>query len=142
MMPISDLDKVILTLINTALLLDLTHLVTRVTVVVRQRQMELHEMKEYILDNKSSFSSTLRDIVDSSRIIAAGFSYGAATASLEVVTHPNDYTMCILLDGWFHIDVGDGFDFPKETHEKGMLSPRNRCFDTLLPLDLLFIHVT
>ena len=142
MMPISDLGKVILTLINTTLLLDLTHLVTRVTVVVRQRQMELHEMKEYILDNKSSFSSTLRDIVDSSRIIAAGFSYGAATASLEVVTHPNDYTMCILLDGWFHIDVGDGFDFPKETHEKGMLSPRNRCFDTLLPLDLLFIHVT
>jgi hypothetical protein len=128
MMPISDLDKVILTLINTALLLDLTHLVTRVTVVVRQRQMELHEMKEYILDNKSSFSSTLRDIVDSSRIIAAGFSYGAATASLEVVTHPNDYTMCILLDGWFHIDVGDGFDFPKETHEKGMLSPQNRYF--------------
>jgi hypothetical protein len=128
MMPISDLDKVILTLINTTLLLDLTHWVTRVTVVVRQRQMELHEMKEYILDNKSSFSSTLRDIVDSSRIIAAGFSYGAATASLEVVTHPNDYTMCILLDGWFHIDVGDGFDFPKETHEKGMLSPQNRYF--------------
>ena len=84
---------------------------------VRQRQQELHEVKEHVLN---SASSPCRHLLDPALgVVAAGFSYGAATASLEVVTHPQDYTACILLDGWFHIEVGEGIDFPKETHDTG-----------------------
>jgi hypothetical protein len=85
---------------------------------VRQRQTELHEMKQFILHDPS-FSPMLQALIDPSQVFAAGFSYGAATASLEVVTHPKDYAACILLDGWFHIEVGEGFDFPKEVHDTG-----------------------
>lgn len=85
---------------------------------VRQRQLELHELKEFLVHGgKESPWATL---VDSSQVFVAGFSYGAATASLEVVTHPHDYLGCILLDGWFAIEVGSsGFNFPPETHETG-----------------------
>lgn len=85
---------------------------------VRQRQLELHEVKQYML-----CASPWKDIIDSSQVCAAGFSYGAATASLEVVTHPLDYAACILLDGWFHIEVGEGMDFPQETHDAGISIP-------------------
>jgi hypothetical protein len=81
---------------------------------VRQRQSELHELKEFLVH-----TSPWREAVDRTQVFAAGFSYGAATASLEVVTHPRDYLGCLLLDGWFHIDVGDGFDFPQESHDIG-----------------------
>jgi predicted esterase len=87
-------------------------------VAVRQRQGELREMKEYILHNPL-FPAPLRAILDASKVCVAGFSYGAATASLEAVTHPSEYAACLLLDGWFHIEAGDGFDFPQETHDKG-----------------------
>lgn len=89
---------------------------------VRQRQEELHEMKNFILKGKG-FDSDLRNVIDDSKVFASGFSFGAATASLEVVTHPSEYTACILLDGWFHIDVGEGFDFPKEVHDAGISIP-------------------
>ena len=96
--------------------------------VVSHRQKELHEMKEYMLKE-----SPFHDVIDSSQIVAAGFSYGAATASLEVVRNPHDYKGCILLDGWFHIEVGDGFNFPQESHEKGTCWIWVRCYSFPYP---------
>ena len=65
------------------------------------------------------------------QVFAAGFSYGAATSALSVVRHPNDYTACILLDGWFSIDLSDfksanssrRYDFPPEAHEAKLCIP-------------------
>ena len=50
-------------------------------------------------------------------IIAAGFSYGAATASLAATLEPNRFQCAILLDPWLHIDYssrGVEFDLPPE----------------------------
>ena len=51
------------------------------------------------------------------KIIAAGFSYGAATASLAATLQPTKYQCAVLLDPWLHIDYssrGYEFDFPPE----------------------------
>jgi hypothetical protein len=89
---------------------------------ILRRENEIYDLSQYIL-NDDSFPSIIRNIINDKCIMIAGFSYGAATASLSVVKHPNYYKACILLDGWFHIEVGKGFDFPKEVHEHGLNIP-------------------
>ncbi|KAL7531766.1 hypothetical protein ACHAXR_005426, partial [Thalassiosira sp. AJA248-18] len=59
----------------------------------------------------------IRPYLNKQRVIAAGFSYGAATASLACTLEPTKFQCAILLDGWFHIDYssrGVEFDFPPE----------------------------
>jgi len=94
---------------------------------VQRREEELQELRRFILEEKgsdTSFLDDLRDTIDASNIVVAGFSYGAATAALSVAKHPSDYTACMLLDGWFFIELsGVKFDFPAEAHEKGLSIP-------------------
>ena len=89
--------------------------------VVARREQELYEMKQYILYS-NEFNSAVRNVIDDQEVFIAGFSYGAATSSLSVVTHPDDYKACILLDGWFHVDPSGtgGYDFPEQAHAKGI----------------------
>lgn len=55
---------------------------------------------------------------DTTSVIAAGYSYGAATAALTIHTYPQMVQGLILLDGWFYIDVaksaGIEFEFPSQ----------------------------
>mmetsp|Transcript_28215 Transcript_28215/g.67236 ORF Transcript_28215/g.67236 Transcript_28215/m.67236 type:complete len:408 (+) Transcript_28215:194-1417(+) len=60
----------------------------------------------------------IRKGIDREQIHAAGFSYGAATASLASALQPRKFKSAIFLDGWFHIDFssrGIEFDFPPES---------------------------
>jgi pimeloyl-ACP methyl ester carboxylesterase len=70
----------------------------------------------------------LRDIVanlicDTDQVIAAGFSFGAATAVLTADMYPNSVRGLILLDGWFYIDVAESagieFEFPTQAFQQG-----------------------
>mmetsp|Transcript_644 Transcript_644/g.1389 ORF Transcript_644/g.1389 Transcript_644/m.1389 type:complete len:445 (-) Transcript_644:179-1513(-) len=62
----------------------------------------------------------IRQHLDKQKIIAAGFSYGAATASLAATLEPTKFQCAIFLDGWFHIDRGGvEFDFPSEAFGAG-----------------------
>lgn len=92
-------------------------------VQVRKREAELYELKQFICKG-GAFPATLRNIIDDTKVVAAGFSYGAATAAMSVVNHPSEYACCILLDGWFRIDLQNhSFDFPEEVHTKGLSLP-------------------
>lgn len=108
---------------------------------VERREAELQELRAYILGNNAEDSGSdvtteskgsdtslllteLRDHIDPSNIVVAGFSYGAATAALSVAKHPTDYKACMLLDGWFFIELtGHMFEFPAEAHEIGLSVP-------------------
>lgn len=92
---------------------------------VSQRADELHALRQFVLQPGSAFPEDLRRLIDPTRIVAAGFSYGAATAALTVTRHPADYSACLCLDGWFHVDLAflkqpavASFDFPKEVHDR------------------------
>lgn len=89
---------------------------------VIKRESEIHEMLQYILHDKS-FSPHVSSIINKDHISIGGFSYGAATASLSVINHPNQYKACILLDGWFYIEVSKGFPFPASVHQQGLHIP-------------------
>jgi len=69
----------------------------------------------------------IRQHLDKRNVIAAGFSYGAATASLAATLAPAKFQCTILLDGWFHIDYssrGMEYDFPPESF--GATWPRKK----------------
>lgn len=95
-------------------------------VQISRREEELFELREYILKH-SDFPTTIAEIIDNSQIFVAGFSYGAATASLSTVRRPDAYKACILLDGWFHIEITTDtvkpFDFPPSVHLSGLSIP-------------------
>ena len=98
---------------------------------IERREQELFEMLQFIQSPTDSDTSSdypipaaVRDSIDLSQVFVAGFSYGAATAALSVSKHPTTYRACILLDGWFHIDVpsrGASFAFPAAAHQPGAL---------------------
>jgi platelet-activating factor acetylhydrolase len=66
----------------------------------------------------------IREIIDTKRTVAAGFSFGAATVAQTLVTTMDTTLFCaaLFLDGWFHIDVSESagieFHFPEEAFQK------------------------
>jgi hypothetical protein len=83
----------------------------------------------------------IRLILDLNRVVAAGFSFGAATVAQALATTMTDgvqplFCAALLLDGWFHIDVAESagieFQFPEEAFQK--------FGKTGLPVPSLFIH--
>ena len=57
----------------------------------------------------------IRNHLDQQNVIAAGFSYGAATSALASTLRPNHFQCAILLDGWFHLEWSSkwvNIDFP------------------------------
>eukprot|EP00667_Euglena_gracilis_P013391 EG_transcript_13826 len=91
---------------------------------LRVREAELHALKDFVLRDGAAVPPAVRRMIDPSRVLVAGFSYGATTAALSVVLHPTEYLACLLLDGWYHLELearelkGRAFDFPKEVHER------------------------
>eukprot|EP00667_Euglena_gracilis_P011514 EG_transcript_11766 len=91
---------------------------------LRVREAELHALKDFVLRDGAAVPPAVRRMIDPSRVLVAGFSYGAATAALSAVLHPKEYQACLLLDGWFHLDLesvglpGQSFDLPREVHER------------------------
>jgi len=73
--------------------------------------------------------------MDTTKVILAGFSYGAATAALESVTNKEQYLAVVLWDGWYHVDLRyletrgiklngrSRFDFPEKAHKDGIQHP-------------------
>jgi pimeloyl-ACP methyl ester carboxylesterase len=59
--------------------------------------------------------------------VAAGFSYGAATAALATSTDDQPFCGAILLDGWFYIDVSESagieYEFPEPAFQSGLKVP-------------------
>lgn len=95
-----------------------------------KREQELSDLRQFILHHES-FPPSLRNILNPTKIFAAGFSYGAATAALTVVNNPNVFAGVILLDGWFYIDLSAikslnttrGFCFPAKAFEIPLNTP-------------------
>ena len=75
-----------------------------------------NKYKTLSANNLESILDNIRDAIDPECVIAAGYSYGAATAALTATTHHGIYTSCLLLDGWFYVDMSKSaqveFDFP------------------------------
>ena len=105
---------------------------------VRFREKELYEVREFITSSDSNFPDSCRSAIDLSNIFVGGFSYGASTAALSAVLHPEDYSGALLIDGWFLIDMAEWKHvhkvdyrensalFPPEVHELGIKIPA--CF--------------
>ena len=93
---------------------------------IQHRESELFGMRQFVL-NDPSFPSAIRSIIDDSKVYVGGFSYGAATAALSLVKRPKAYNAAILLDGWFHIDIGKGFDFPPTVHAPESMPILHSC---------------
>lgn len=101
---------------------------------IDKRERELEAMRAHVLEG-ATFPAQLRALVDPARVFVGGFSYGAATAALTVTRHPNAYQGCVLLDGWFSIDLSaypgwgdEKFDFPPEAHSSERGLPVPCCF--------------
>jgi dienelactone hydrolase len=80
------------------------------------RAREMHQAVDFLKDN-------CRDQCDFEKIVAAGFSFGAATAALAAVQDNSPFQAgLILLDGWFYIDVAESagveFEFPTLAFER------------------------
>ncbi|KAL7477744.1 hypothetical protein ACHAW6_003541 [Cyclotella cf. meneghiniana] len=72
---------------------------------------------EFYLEEEVNYPilKEIRDNLDGRSVIAAGFSYGAATSALAATLRPEQFQCAILLDGWFHIEwssKGVDIDFP------------------------------
>jgi platelet-activating factor acetylhydrolase len=84
-----------------------------------QIQLRAKEMKQAVSFLRNDFQDCPQEILENvnlTAVVAAGFSYGAATAALAAVeedTSPQLFKGLILLDGWFYIDVSgsDGIEF-------------------------------
>ena len=83
---------------------------------VRERGEEFFHITQAIINSFPSSSSSssssspciphsLHKIINPNKIIAAGFSYGAATAVQALSSHPSTYSSALLLDGWFALDL-------------------------------------
>ncbi len=96
---------------------------------IKRREADLSAMYEYMVSKSEHFSS----IIDSKRVVVGGFSYGAATAALSAATHRDRYAACILMDGWFNLDLksiascesDEQLPFPEKAHADGIDCP---CF--------------
>lgn len=107
---------------------------------VQQRADELFQVRNFLLeeinDSGDSLLQQLGRIIDPTRVVAAGYSYGAATVARAVIqmleatknsctgsnmNRPHDFQALIFLDGWFHIDMqesaGIEFEFPKQAFD-------------------------
>jgi len=69
-------------------------------------------------NNNNDIPKEIQQRVDTDKVIAAGFSFGAATAALAVTLHKTLFCGGIFLDGWFRVDlqqsVGIAFKMPHE----------------------------
>jgi len=70
--------------------------------------------------------SELQRLMDPSQgVLAAGFSYGAATVARALMMPQSPFTAALFLDGWFHIDTssmvpgGTEFNFPPPAFDHG-----------------------
>ena len=97
---------------------------------VDRREKELYAVKQFVLHH-ASFPAALRALIDDTRVLVSGFSYGATTASLSTVRHPGEYRAVALIDGWFSINLAEVpaarsdrvIAFPPEAHAQGLSCP-------------------
>jgi predicted esterase len=92
---------------------------------IQHRAKEMKDALSFLQSNKCP--QDIRDSVDPTRAVAAGFSYGAATAALATSTDDQPFCGAILLDGWLYIDVsrsaGIEFEFPEPAFQSGLKVP-------------------
>ena len=97
---------------------------------VQSRADELHAATQFVLEG--GFPASLRAVVDGASVIAAGFSYGGATAALVCHTHPRaPYGGALLLDAWLNLnlasikncDSNEQAPFPRAVHARGLSVP-------------------
>ncbi|KAJ1486020.1 Alpha/Beta hydrolase protein, partial [Baffinella frigidus] len=73
---------------------------------VEHRAREVEEAREIILSLSNTRGSFLAGLVDPSKVVVGGFSFGAATAGLVAATaSPGLYKAVVLIDGWWHIEL-------------------------------------
>eukprot|EP00301_Raphidiophrys_heterophryoidea_P007386 c12865_g1_i3.p1 GENE.c12865_g1_i3~~c12865_g1_i3.p1 ORF type:complete len:376 (-),score=80.07 c12865_g1_i3:1713-2840(-) len=97
---------------------------------VLQREKEVLLALRFVLHDPL-FPSHIRDMIDESIVLTAGFSFGAATAAQVAANNPDKICACVLLDGWFRIDLSvfKGFaphdfeDLPPDAHRIGYPHP-------------------
>jgi predicted esterase len=99
---------------------------------LRQRAKELLQTHAFVFSEKGA-PAEIRERADPKRIVAAGYSYGAATAASAVTMDKTLFRGALFLDGWFHIDVresaGVELKLPQEAFEPGGFPPNfATCF--------------
>eukprot|EP00621_Florenciella_sp_RCC1693_P000243 CAMPEP_0182554990 /NCGR_PEP_ID=MMETSP1323-20130603/50262_1 /TAXON_ID=236787 /ORGANISM="Florenciella parvula, Strain RCC1693" /LENGTH=414 /DNA_ID=CAMNT_0024766717 /DNA_START=210 /DNA_END=1454 /DNA_ORIENTATION=- len=73
----------------------------------------------------------LSNVLDPNKVVAGGFSFGAATAGLAASTDEAGkpcakYCAAVLIDGWWHIALKKAkvnVDLPRQAHERGIAIP-------------------
>lgn len=92
---------------------------------VQQRASEMMDAFRFL--SSVECPKQLRDGVDTNKVIAAGYSFGAATAALAAVQEQERFAGVVLLDGWFYIDVSESagveFEFPEQAFGSGIHKP-------------------
>ncbi|CAB9506388.1 Platelet-activating factor acetylhydrolase [Seminavis robusta] len=83
---------------------------------IDKRARDMNEAVDYL-------RQTYPDQCDFDKIVAAGFSYGAATAAFVAVQDDSPFQAgLILLDGWFYLDISESagieFEFPALAFER------------------------
>jgi platelet-activating factor acetylhydrolase len=87
---------------------------------VLHRANEMLQACQFFLS--SECPEEIRQAADPKRVVAAGYSFGAATAARAIVLKKEQFCAGLFLDGWFHIDVeksaGIEFNFPQEAFDE------------------------
>eukprot|EP00927_Polykrikos_kofoidii_P051664 TRINITY_DN45450_c0_g1_i1.p1 TRINITY_DN45450_c0_g1~~TRINITY_DN45450_c0_g1_i1.p1 ORF type:complete len:418 (-),score=55.45 TRINITY_DN45450_c0_g1_i1:93-1268(-) len=90
------------------------------------RAQEVEEARSLIMD-KHVAGKDLASVIDPSKLVVGGFSFGAATAGLVAATDDTKrWRAAILLDGWWHVNLQNlevSFDLPTQAHEQGIQAP-------------------
>ena len=88
---------------------------------MEHRASEVEQARSLVLA-----SQDLGKIIDPKRVVAGGFSFGAATAGLVAATTKN-YCAAVLIDGWWHIELTKkakvNQDLPTQVHSRGIAVP-------------------
>lgn len=69
---------------------------------------------------------SLKSLIDCSKVVIGGFSFGAATAGIVAAENADAFVGAILIDGWWHIELkkhGISQDLPQQVHDRGISIP-------------------
>lgn len=82
-----------------------------------RRVQEMMEVKN-VLKKHPDFEGRINE----SQTVACGFSFGGSTAALATVRHAEEFSACVVIDGWFHMNMwGVNTYFPIDLMKKKIL---------------------
>ena len=92
----------------------------------RQRQAEFRASEVVQARSLVLAMPSLKSLIDCSRVVIGGFSFGAATAGVVSAENSHAFVGAVLIDGWWHIELkkqGISQDLPQQVHDQGIDIP-------------------